>query len=212
MRTAKAILPAATLLAALGASHRADAAPSLADYRYFRALTVDLKGRIPSASELGAFEAAGFDLDKWVDDALTGPAYAERVRRVYMDLLRLSIGRSFQFVPGRTTLRVQKIHDESGNEVLVYFRQGQRRADPLTDGEFCFPRALTGQTYPQFTVAKDDPAGSGVKNVAKAEIDKRTTLVKPWWLYRDYDAASPKDLYGDSWAKTAPGSCPSRAW
>jgi hypothetical protein len=197
MRAKTAPLVALTALMLTGSTALA-AGPTRGDYRYFRALSIDLKGRVPSPEELASFEKPGFDLDGYVDQALSGPQAAERIRRVYTDLLRLSVGKSFQFVPGRATLRVQKVKDASGNTVQVLFRQGQRRADALTDGEFCFPKEITGQTYPSNTAAKDDPAQGGAKGVPQAEIDKRTVLVKPWWLYRDHASAQPK-LSPDDW-------------
>src|SRR4051812_21069588 len=60
---------------------------TLQDYRYFRALSIDLVGRIPTRDEVAAFEADGFDVDAWIDQQLVTPAYAERIRRVYMDLM-----------------------------------------------------------------------------------------------------------------------------
>ena len=65
------------------------AAPSLEDYRHFRALSLDLNGRIPTRDEVKAFEAPGFDLQGWVDAHLSGRAYVERLTRVYLDALRL---------------------------------------------------------------------------------------------------------------------------
>ncbi len=81
----------------------------LLDYRYFRALSIDLLGRPPSDEELTAFESPSFDLDKWIDAHLSGPAYAERLRRVYMDALRLEAGATYKFMPGQSTLVRQQI-------------------------------------------------------------------------------------------------------
>src|SRR5258706_545618 len=69
---------------------------ALLDYRYFRALSIDLQGRPPTDDELGAFERGDFDLDAWIVTHLAGSGYAERLRRVYLDLLRLDLGPSFQ--------------------------------------------------------------------------------------------------------------------
>ncbi len=44
----------------------ADAARSLTEYRYFRALSVDLAGRLPTRAELTAFEKDDFDLEAWI--------------------------------------------------------------------------------------------------------------------------------------------------
>src|SRR5437879_2934077 len=90
-------LPAVLLIALAARDGTADRA--FGDYRYFRALAIDLEGRPPTPAELTAFEQPDFDLAAWIDIHLTGDAYAERLRRIYMDLLRLDIGPSFQFVP-----------------------------------------------------------------------------------------------------------------
>lgn len=181
----------ALALASVAAAAPAQAAPkTLEDYHYFRALSFDLVGRAPTRAELAAFEADGFDVDAWIDQQLSTPAYAERVRRVYLDLMRLTVGSSFQFVPGPVTLRKQTIQGPDGAPIDILFRQGQRRTDPLTDGEFCFPQALTGQAYPPFAVATGT-----AKNVSQADIDQRAVKVKPWWLYRDYAAKSPTQLF-----------------
>jgi hypothetical protein len=160
----------------------------------FRALSLDLQGRIPTRAEVASFEKEGFDLDGWIDARLGSPAYAERLRRVYLDALRLQIGRTFQFVPGATTLRRYEVLTEDGQKVVVYFRKGQRRADPLTDGEFCLPKGVTGQTYPSNAAAVGEP-----KPVPLAALDQATVKVKPWWLYQDYTAKSPSKRYGDGW-------------
>lgn len=178
----------------LGWGGTASAEPTLQQYRMFRALSLDLQGRIPTRDEVAAFEKDGFDLDGWIDQRLGGSAYAERLRRVYLDLLRLQIGRTFQFVPSVTTLRRYEVTAEDGSKVLVYYRKGQRRADPLTDGEFCFPKDVTGQTYPSNAAA----VGTA-KSVPFATIDKYTVKVKPWWLYQDYAQKTPAKLYGKGW-------------
>src|SRR5262245_48745345 len=72
----------------------ANAARSLAEYRYFRTLSIDLQGRMPTRAEIAEFEKPTFSADKWIDDRLKEPAYAERVRRIYMDLMRMEIGGS----------------------------------------------------------------------------------------------------------------------
>src|SRR5688572_199361 len=61
---------------------------TLADYKYFRALSIDLVGRMPTREELAAFEKADFDLDRWLEDHLKGEDYGERMTRIYADLLR----------------------------------------------------------------------------------------------------------------------------
>ncbi|MEO8553981.1 MAG: hypothetical protein ABI678_28600, partial [Kofleriaceae bacterium] len=95
---------------------------ALGDYRYFRALSIDLLGRPPSRAELAAFEQPGFDLDGWLEAHLTGDAYAERLRRVYLDALRLEIGPSFQYVPNPVMLRRQQILGPDG-PIYIYFRR-----------------------------------------------------------------------------------------
>src|SRR5260370_1385428 len=49
---------------------------SLPDYRYFRALSIDLVGRPPTRYELAAFERPSFDLDGWIAMQLAGTGYA----------------------------------------------------------------------------------------------------------------------------------------
>src|SRR4051794_34936110 len=97
-------LPGASLrfhvaLAALLCATPAAAAPTLDAYRHFRALSIDLNGRMPTREELAAFEQPGFDLAVWIETHTAGAPYVDRVTRIYMDLLRLQVGSSFQFVP-----------------------------------------------------------------------------------------------------------------
>ena len=92
------------LLAAAGAAvapprNEARAERGLDDYRRFRALSIDLAGRAPTRAEIADMESPGFDLDRWIDAHLAGPAYIERLERLYMDLLRLEVGPAFQFNP-----------------------------------------------------------------------------------------------------------------
>ena len=103
-----------------------EGARTLPEYRYFRALSIDLVGRAPTREEVDAFAQPTFDLDAWIASHLTGGAYAERLRRVYMDLLRLEVGPSFQFVPPALELRRHEVLGPDG-PVFVYFRRGQRR-------------------------------------------------------------------------------------
>src|SRR3954462_15793705 len=94
------ILPLLVLACALAlVAGDTRAAKGLGDYRYFRALSIDLLGRPPTRDELAQLESPEFSLDAWLDTHLTGPQYAERLRRIYMDTLRLEVGPSFQFVP-----------------------------------------------------------------------------------------------------------------
>jgi hypothetical protein len=181
----------------------ASAERSLTDYRYFRALSIDLNGRIPTRDEVAAFEQDAFDVDGFIDKHLTGPSYAERVRRIYMDAMRLQIGRSFQFVQSSTTLRRQSIVTDSGQTVYVYFRQGQRRLRDETDGEFCLTQEETGLQFPRNTA----PTGTPIP-VSQAVLDANTVVVKPWWLYRDYQSPTPIDLYTVAWQMKSPNFVP----
>lgn len=195
MRTRRSRSLLAALPLALGAFAAAPDAHAtrpltIEDYRYFRSLSIDLNGRMPTRAEVAAFEADGFDVDHWIDQHLAGPAYAERVRRVYMDLLRLEIGSTFQFVPGATTLRRIQLVGPSGNPIFVYFRKGQRRMRAETDGEFCFTQAETGLQFPPNTT----PTGTA-HAITQAALDANTVVVRPWWLYRDYRSATPSDRY-----------------
>src|SRR5215831_18619486 len=132
LRTAGAVTLAALLFAP-----PADAAEkSLDDYRLFRALAIDLLGRMPTREEVAAFEAKGFDLDAWIDGHLEGPTYTARLTRIYMDLLRLEANPAIQFTPDATTLHRTSIQGPDKKPVFVYWRGRQRRARDATDGEF----------------------------------------------------------------------------
>jgi hypothetical protein len=175
-------------------SAAAPAERTLDDYRRFRALSIDLAGRAPTRDEIAAFEAPGFDLDRWIDERLTGQAYVERLERVYMDLLRLEVGPAFQFSPPATTLHRQTVVGPDKKPVHVYYRANQRRERTETDGEFCLTQAETGQLFPN----GQPPRGKAVPVTQKA-LDAATVKVRPWWLYKDYRAASPKERYGLDW-------------
>ena len=194
------------LLLALFVAHDGRASWSLPDYRYFRALSIDLVGRPPTRDELAAFERADFDLDAWIDTHLGGPSYAERLRRIYMDALRLELGPSFQFVPNPIMLRREQIVGPDGAPMYVYFRRGQRRVDPAIDGDFCLTRDDTGLQFPT-----NAPAIGFPRPVAQDVLDARTVVVKPWWLYADYRATVPVDLAAPDWAKRFPGFSPAPA-
>lgn len=177
---------------------------SLQEYRYFRALSIDLTGRMPTRSEIQAFEQPGFDVDGWIDARLQGAAYADRVRRIYMDLLRLEVGPAFTFIPNAGILRRYQVKNSAGQFINVYYRQGQRRLPEETDGTFCLTQQETGLQFP----VSGNPIGTA-KNVSDTVLDLRTTLVKPWWLYRDYKSANPDSLYNElAWAGIAPGYRP----
>lgn len=196
-------VPAA--LAVVAASPDANAARTLQDYRYFRALSIDLAGRMPTLDEVNAFEEEDFDTDAWIDARLTEEGYAQRVRRVYMDLMRLEVGNSFRFTPNAAMLRRKTIVGPDGNPLHVYFREGQRRVRPETDNTFCLTPGETGfKAFPR----NQEPSGTGTP-ITQANLDKYTKVVKPWWLYRDYRKANPSDLYDPAtWATKFPGFVP----
>jgi hypothetical protein len=183
------------------AGDSARATLSLSDYRYFRALSIDLVGRPPTEDEVAAFEKPGFDLTQWIDAHLSGPTYAERVRRIYMDALRLEVAPQFSFLPEQLTLARQVVLGPDGNKIYVYFRHGQRRLDPVTDGDFCLTQEDSGV---QFRPSNEDAVGTP-HPIAKATLDAKTVVIKPWWLYADYRAKSPVDLVSPTWAKRFPG-------
>lgn len=176
---------------------------TLPDYRYFRALSIDLLGRPPTPAELAAFEAPDFDASAWLDAHLTGDAYAARLRRIYTDALRLEVGPSFQFVPNALELRRAEIAGPDGKPLFVFWRRGQRRVDPATDGDFCLTEDDTGQQYPPNAAPTGTP-----KPIAQAVLDAKTVVVKPWWLWADYRALAPHDKLGADWAKRFPGFVP----
>jgi hypothetical protein len=176
----------AVMLASGVAAGPAGAVPTREAYRYFRSLSIDLQGRMPTPEEIAAFERPGFDIDAWVDQRTAGPAFAERLRRVYMDRLRLEVGRNFGFVSNPIILRRARVRDPSGNLVDVYFRRGQRRDRVETDGDFCLTAAETG-----LSISGNGQVTGTATNVPSAAWSARTVEVRPWWLYRDHRAATP---------------------
>ena len=78
---------------------------TIADYKDFRALSIDLVGRFPTRDEIGALEKPGFDRNAWIDAHVGTPQYAARLTRIYMDLLRLEVSNAVQVTPAATTLR-----------------------------------------------------------------------------------------------------------
>lgn len=164
--------------AALFAATDAHAARTLAEYRYFRTLSIDLQGRMPTRVEVAAFEKDGFSVDEWIDARLKEPAYAERVRRIYMDLMRMEIGTNFQFVQNPTVLRRVKVKDPNGVDTYVYYRSGQRRMRPETDGIFCMTVAETGLTVP----ASQTEIGTAIPINATVWNQYTKTVAAPWWL------------------------------
>lgn len=168
---------------------------TLPEYRYFRSLSIDLLGRPPSRAELAAFAQPGFDLDRWLDAGLAGPLYAERIRRIYMDLLRLDLPEGANlFRPPSILLRWTTIRGPDGRMIDLYFRDGQRRRAPEIDGQVCFRQSETG-----LQVGPDGPPTGTPRPVDRALLDERTVVVKPWWLYADYRAPDPKDRAGPAW-------------
>lgn len=170
-------------------------APSLDDYKRFRALSIDLLGRMPTRDEVAAFERAP-DLDRWVDAHLESGGHVERLARTYLDVLRLETAPSLLYQTTPTTLRRTKILGPDGKELHVYFRRGQRRLRPETDGDFCLTEKetglkvkLTNQVVPEGTPFAVD----------KKVLEAATVLVRPWWLYEDARAAVPSRRYGEQW-------------
>jgi hypothetical protein len=215
-RSASLAAGLAAAACALG-TQSASAEPALQDYHYFRALSIDLQGRVPSRAELAAFEKPGFDLDGWIDDHLDSPLYAERVSRIYLDLLRLELNTTFVYRPSLAVLRRALINGPGGKPMYVYYRFGERRQRPDTDGVFCLTFKESGlKTGPNGTQfgADGKPVTPGMPPavvVDQTTLDKYTKVVKPWWLYRDYASANPKDLYTPDWQKDQPSYLPSDA-
>lgn len=172
---------------------------TLQDYRWFRALSIDLQGRMPTAAELARFERDDFDVGAWVDDRLANGSLPERVRRVYMDLLRLELPETFNFNPTMMVLRRQRVLGPDGAPVYVYYRHGQRRSREATDGTFCLTEEETG-----VRLLSTQAQEGTLHNVTRAALDANTVEVRPWWLYRDYRSASPTDRYGAAWAERSP--------
>lgn len=172
---------------------------ALPDYRYFRALTIDLLGRPPTRDEISSLEQPGFSFEVWLDSHLTGAAYAERLRRVYMDLIRLELPETSKFEPLAVRIRHVEIHGPHG-PLDIYFRNGQRRLRPELDGQICFTEGELGLTIPL------DGAASGAgRTLSQALLDERTVEIKPWWLYADYRAKNPTDHVNPDWSQRHPG-------
>src|SRR5262249_45284038 len=96
-------------------------ARTLDEYRHFRTLAIDLIGRVPTRTEIAAFEKPDFDLDGWIDKRLREPGFADRLTRVYMDLLRLEVGPAFNFAPPVATLRRVQIMGPDKQPLSLYF-------------------------------------------------------------------------------------------
>lgn len=202
-----------------GQSQAATAEKTLLDYKYFRTLCIDLLGRMPTEQDLQEFERSDFNLESWIDTHLSGDTYADRLTRIYSDLLRPQTV-SFQVGTNRNTLARILVKDDTGKDTWVYYRPGQRRArhaqvpkttDPtypqwnnLVKAGFCLLESETGLKYPDVNAALP-PTGTA-KPVDKAVLDQYTVVVKPWWLYSDYKSSSPADRYNaTTWPARFPG-------
>ena len=170
---------------------------SIDDYRHFRIAAIDLAGRMPTREEVAAFERPDFDFDKWIDAQLARPGYVERMTRIYMDLLRLEPNLNFSSGPAQ--LFRQEIQGPDGLPVLVFYRNGQRREREATDGEFCLSPDETGLVVRSGA----QPIGTP-KKVSQKILDRFTTLVKPWWLYRDYLSVNPQLRFDQQWTDADP--------
>ena len=171
---------------------------TLDDYRHFRIASIDLLGRMPTRGEVATFERADFDFDRWIEGHLQGPAYVERLTRIYMDLLRLEP--NLNFSPAPAQLFRHEVLQDDGKSVYIYYRQNQRRAEPSIDGEFCFAPDETG-----VVIRPNAPSvGATPKALPKKLLEARTVLVHPWWLYRDYRSPHPSQRFGESWKDPDP--------
>lgn len=164
------------------------------DYRFFRALSIDLTGRVPTREELARFERPGFDVGAYVEDALRGPGYVERMVRIYMDALRLDVSPLIHVPSPPSTLYAETIKDDAGRLVRVWYRRGQRRVSPLVDGDFCLTAAESG-----IVLAKARPTNDALPRVPRAALDRATVVVRPWWLYRDYRSPKPSERLHHEW-------------
>ncbi len=170
------------------------AAPTLEQYRYFRALSLDLKGRLPTREELAELESPGFDLDDWIERHLDGPGYAERLTRIYLDVCGSSSARQGCSRRPRRSLRRVEVLGPEGKPLYVYYRVSQRRLNPVIDGEFCFSDAESGLRVAAYAPVAGTPA-----RISQRLLGERTALVRPYWLYRDYLSVVPTQRYGDGW-------------
>ncbi len=167
---------------------------TLEEYRHFRSLSIDLRGRFPSREELARFEDPRFDMGTWVEDALRSEGYVDRMTRIYMDALRLDVNPLVQFTPAPAMLYAETIKDERGKLQRVFYRRGQRRLRDATDGDFCLSPEESG-----VDTTKPRGDGSGLPMVTQSQLDKTTVLVRPWWMYRDYRASKPSERIGREW-------------
>ncbi len=188
------LLIAFILTASFAFANDSRATKTLADYRDFRSLSIDLAGRFPTRDELTAFERPDFSRDTWIDSHIGTPQYAARLTRVYMDLLRLEVSNAVQVTPPATTLRRITLLGPEKKTIYVYYRRGQRRTRDVTDGEFCLTTAETG-----LEITPGQPLKGTPIEVKKEVLDANTAIVRPWWLYRDFVEVTPSQLYGSQW-------------
>jgi hypothetical protein len=198
----------AAALASLVCSGEAQAQRTIDEYRYFRSLSIDLVGRIPTRAEIAAFEQPAFNVESWIDMQLATPEAAERLRRIYMDRLRLEVNTVVQLNPRGSLLRRIPVQRANGTTVWVYYRMGQRRANVDIDGTMCFTPRELGVQYPSTGEPRTATCNTP-RAVSDAVFNARVTRVRPWWLYRDYRAATPTQRYNPAtWATIAPGYNP----
>lgn len=174
-------------------------ARTLMEYKHYRALSIDLLGRMPTRDELAAFEKEDFDLDRWIDGKLDERGYSERLTRIWMDTLRLELAPVIQIRPPSTVLRRVMIQGPDG-PLYVYYRPGQHRNRDADNGDFCLTRDESGLTVPP-----NKPAVGMPITVKQPTLDANTVLVKPWWLYRDFRSATPVLHYGTTWTTADAG-------
>ncbi|MGZ3419282.1 MAG: DUF1549 domain-containing protein [Polyangiales bacterium] len=193
-------------LATIAASPRAEGSTKkLVEYRHFRALSIDLLGRMPTREEIAAFEADNFDMDAWIDRHLEGPRYSERLTRLWLDVLRLELSPSALVQPIGMRLVRSKLQAPDGKPLYVYFRGRQRRPRDATDGEFCMTKDETG-----VDVLENGGQYGTPKSIAQNVLDANTVVVKPWWLWHDYRSAAPTEHLGTTWKDVDPGWSPTK--
>lgn len=157
----------------IGLCTAAWAAPALSDYKYFRSLSIDLLGRMPTRQEVAEFEKPGFRLDPWLDAHLQSDAYAERLTRVYADLLRPQIN-SLRYNQTRMALAAVTFKAPGGNLTRLYYRPGQVRARTLE------LRAQLGadMNYKRCAAIRDPAKDPNYQTWACAQYEKYDNLLK----------------------------------
>lgn len=98
----------------------------LEDYKYFRALSIDLMGRMPTRKEIAEFEKPEFSLDAWLDQHLRGEDYADRLTRIYADIMRPQINQ-FRYNQTRMSLASVTYLNTEGKLTRLYWRPSQVR-------------------------------------------------------------------------------------